>query len=117
VHDTVQAIPTHLRVADIDAAAELCGREWVALLGRGRTRAAALLRRFRPPTDLWRILRQIDDWADVDFALLRDAAAWFRDNDARRNASCSPFSTKENCARWMSSPTPSAMSADPPSAT
>jgi hypothetical protein len=82
VHGTVQAIPTHLRVADIGAAARLSGREWVARLAHGRTRAAALLERFMPPADLPRMLREVDDWADVDFALLCDAASWFRDNDA-----------------------------------
>jgi hypothetical protein len=81
VHDTVQAIPTHLRVADIDAAARLSGQEWVARLARGRTRAAALLHLFIPPADLPRMLREVDSWTDVDFALLCDAAAWFRDND------------------------------------
>ena len=82
VHGTVQAIPTHLRVADIDAAARLSGQEWTARLARGRTRAAALLDQFMPPPDLPRMLRETGDWADVDFALLGDAAAWFRDNDA-----------------------------------
>ncbi len=82
VHGTVQAIPTHLLVTDIDDAAGLSGREWVARLARGRARAAALLKRFVPPPDLPRMLREVDSWADVDFALLCDAAAWFRDNDA-----------------------------------
>jgi len=82
VHGTMQAIPTRLKVTDIDAAAELSGREWVARLARGRARAATLLERFTPPPHLPRMLREVDDWADVDFALLCDAAAWFRDNDA-----------------------------------
>ncbi|HEV2370620.1 MAG TPA: Wadjet anti-phage system protein JetD domain-containing protein [Streptosporangiaceae bacterium] len=81
VHGTVQAIPTHLRVTDIDAAASLSGREWVERLARGSSRAAALLEQFLPP-DLPRMLREVDDWGDVDFALLGEAAAWFRDNDA-----------------------------------
>jgi len=82
VHGTVQAIPTHLRVADIDAAAGLSGREWVARLARGRTRAAALVKWFMPTSGLPRMLREVDDWTDVDFGLLCDAATWFRDNDA-----------------------------------
>src|SRR5215472_7086150 len=45
------------------------------------------------------------------------AAASSTRRSATANASCSPFPTKEDCARWMSSPTPSAMSAEPPSAT
>jgi hypothetical protein len=82
VHGTVQAIPTRLRVTDIDAAAGLIGREWVARLARGRIRAAELIERFTPEAALPRILQDVDGWADVDFALLCDAAAWFRDNDA-----------------------------------
>ena len=82
VHGTVQAIATHLRVADIDAAAGLSGPEWAARLARARTRGAALVERFMPVADLPRMLREVVDWADVDFALLCDAAGWFRDNDA-----------------------------------
>jgi hypothetical protein len=82
VHGTAQDIPTHLRVAHVDAAAQLSGREWPARLARGRARVAAVLERFAPPPRLARVLREIGDWADVDFALLCDAAAWFRDNDA-----------------------------------
>jgi hypothetical protein len=82
VHGTVQAIPTHLRVADIDAAAVLSGREWSARLDRGRIRAAMLLELLLPRADLPRMLRDIDDWSDVDFAVLCDAATWFRNNDA-----------------------------------
>lgn len=82
VHGTIQAFPTHLRVADIDAAAGISGREWAARLARGRTRAATLFERFMPASDLPRMLREVDNWTDVDFALLCDAAAWFRGNDA-----------------------------------
>lgn len=82
IHGTVQTIPTHLRVGDVDAAAALCRRDWGTRLARGRTRAATLVEHFTPSVDLPRMLREIDDWADVDFALLCDAAAWFRDHDA-----------------------------------
>ena len=82
VHGTVQALPTRLRVGDINAAARLSGREWTTRLARGRIRAAALVKRFMLPPDLPRMLREVDEWADVDFALLCEAAAWIRDNDA-----------------------------------
>jgi hypothetical protein len=82
VHGTVQAIPTHLRVADIDAAAALAGREWITRLDRSRKRAALLGRRFGSLADLPRLLREVDAWTEVDFELLCDAAAWFRDEDA-----------------------------------
>src|SRR6266705_2324212 len=45
------------------------------------------------------------------------AAASSTRRSATANASCSPCSTTEDCARWMSWPAPSAMSADPPPAT
>ena len=60
VHGTVQAIATHLRVADIDAAAGLSGPEWAARLARARTRGAALVERFMPVADLPRMLREVD---------------------------------------------------------
>ncbi|WP_250282328.1 Wadjet anti-phage system protein JetD domain-containing protein [Frankia sp. CiP1_Cm_nod2] len=82
VHGTVQAIPTHLRVENIDAAVALCGHDWTTRLARGRSRAATLVERFGPPADLPRMLREVDDWTDTDFALLCDAAEWFRNNDA-----------------------------------
>lgn len=82
IHSTVQTIPTHLRIADVDAAATLCGRDWVTRLARGRTRATTLVEQFAPSADLPRMLRQTDDWTDVDFMLLCNAAAWFRDHDA-----------------------------------
>jgi hypothetical protein len=82
VHGTAQDIPTHLQVAHADAAAEISGREWVARLVRARARAAAILGRFAPPANLPHALREVSDWADVDFALLCDAAAWFCDHDA-----------------------------------
>jgi hypothetical protein len=82
VHGTVQAIPTHLRVTDVAAAAVLAGRDWTARLHRSRERATAFAERFGLPADLPRLLREVDAWTDVDFALLCDAAAWFRDHDA-----------------------------------
>ncbi len=82
VHSTIQAIPTHLRVQDVEAAAALCGHDWTTRLARGRNRAATLVERFGSQEDLPRMLREVDDWTDVDFALLCDAAAWFRDHDA-----------------------------------
>ena len=83
VHGTQQAIPTHLHVASIDAAAQIAGREWTDRLARGRARAAAVAARFAPSLPgLPRILSTVADWSEVDFALLCQAAAWFRDNDA-----------------------------------
>lgn len=83
VHGTQQVIPTHLYVASIDAAAQIAGREWTARLARGRARAAALAEPFAsPPPGLPRILNAVVDWTNIDFALLCQAAAWFRENDA-----------------------------------
>lgn len=82
VHGTTQNIPTHLRVADVDAAAALCGHDWTTRLARGRSRACTLVERFGALPDLPRLLRDVDTWTDTDFTLLCDAAAWFRDHDA-----------------------------------
>jgi hypothetical protein len=82
VHRTAQPVPTHLRVADVDVAAVLCGGDWSARLARARSRAATLVRQFGAPPGLPRMLREIGDWTDTDFELLCTAAAWFRDHDA-----------------------------------
>ncbi|MFK4085017.1 Wadjet anti-phage system protein JetD domain-containing protein [Kribbella sp. NPDC020789] len=77
VYTTTQDIPSHLEVADIDAAAAICGDEWPERLARGRNRLALALARFphldRP--DLF--LRRADTSTDLDFDLLLTAAAWF----------------------------------------
>ena len=82
VHGTVQVVPTHLRVPDADTAAAIAGSEWTARLARARGRAVEMRERFGLPRDLPGLLREVDDWTDVDFALLCDAAAWFRAHDA-----------------------------------
>lgn len=81
VHRTIQPIPTHLRIADVDAGTALAGAEWVERLERARIRAATLQDRFAPQPDLPRLLREVDTWSDVDFELLCDAATWFVDHD------------------------------------
>jgi hypothetical protein len=82
VNRTRQSIPTHLRLADADAAARLCGDEWTGRLTRGRHRAETLVAHFGPRPHLPRLLRTVDGWSDLDFALLIQAGAWFRDHDA-----------------------------------
>jgi hypothetical protein len=82
VHGTTQRIPTHVTVATIDDAARLCGPEWKSRLERGRARAAALTERFGPVSDLPRILREIDNYTDVDFELLCVTAQWFGEHSA-----------------------------------
>ena len=82
VHGTTQRMPTHLAVASADAAALLCGPEWVRTLNRGRARAAELSRRFPGLQDLAGMTRKVDRYGDADFELLCAAGEWFACNSA-----------------------------------
>ena len=82
VHGTKQRIPTHLNVPSADAAARLCGPEWVQRLERGRFRSAELERRFPGVPDLARLVRNADGYSAVDFGLLCAAADWFSRHSA-----------------------------------
>lgn len=77
VMGTTQNIPTHITVAEIDAAASLCGPSWTARLHRGRNRLTTL-RGHGFAGDLARIVRDIDGYSDLDFHLLCSTADWFR---------------------------------------
>ncbi|MGH3758612.1 Wadjet anti-phage system protein JetD domain-containing protein [Actinophytocola sp.] len=82
VYTTTQDIPTHVEVADLDAAATLAGGGEITQLTRARERLQLVGSRFPQVLDLARLIRATDDYLDVDFALLLTAAAWFRTNDA-----------------------------------
>ncbi len=82
VSGTTQLIPTHLNVASIDVAATICGPEWVERLRRGRERAAVLAKRYPTLSDVAAVVRKVDTYSPVDFALLCEAADWFTSNSA-----------------------------------
>jgi hypothetical protein len=82
VSGTTQLIPTHTDVASIDVAAAICGPEWVERLRRGRERAAVIADRYPKLPDVAAVVRQVDSFSPVDFALLCEAADWFSSNSA-----------------------------------
>ena len=82
VHGTTQPIPTHATVATVDAAATLCGPDWVARVARGRSRLATLAARFPHVPDPAAVVRTADGYTDTDFQLLCHAADWFTSHDA-----------------------------------
>lgn len=82
VSGTVQAIPTHVTVTDLDTAVSLLGAEWALRIPRGRVRAAALAARFPHVIDPGKVLRAVDGYTDTDFDLLCLAADWFRTHTA-----------------------------------
>ncbi len=75
-------VPTHLLVASIEQAAAIVGNGWQHRMARGRDRLAVLLDR-RPTLDqatASRVLRLVDGYADIDFALLLRVVDWYRAN-------------------------------------
>lgn len=76
-----RAIPTHMSIPDIDAAAEVTDSDWPRLLVDARRRARILHKEF-PTTLTSGLLRSACVLSDVDFDLARAAANWFRQHDA-----------------------------------
>ena len=79
---TRQVVPTHVLVASIEQAAAIVGNGWQHRMARGRDRLAVLLDR-RPTLDqatASRVLRLVDGYADIDFALLLGVVDWYRAN-------------------------------------
>ncbi len=77
---TRQVVPTHVLVTSVDQAAAIVGSGWQERLARGRDRLAVLLDRSRTlnQADAGRVLRLVDGYADVDFALLLRVMEWYR---------------------------------------
>lgn len=82
VHSTLQDIPTHATIPDLDNAALLTGRHWTRRLDRNRERLTTLHSRFPTLADPSRLLRGTDAYTDLDFDLLLTVADWFTHNDA-----------------------------------
>jgi hypothetical protein len=82
VKGTVQELPTHVVVPDIDTAARLAGTPWPDRLRRARQRAAVLTGQYRHLLAPARTLTAVDALSDVNFDLLRRAADWFASHDA-----------------------------------
>lgn len=82
VYTTVQDIPTHLEIADIDEAAALVGNGWTSKLDRARIRLELVRARFPLPENLPSLIRSIVQYTEADFELLGTVTDWFRSNDA-----------------------------------
>lgn len=82
VHGTEQELPTHVAVADIDAAATVCGGDWPQRLDRARQRHEILRERYRHAAVKSSVVRAVEALSDLDFDLLCRAADWFAVNDA-----------------------------------
>ncbi len=82
VKGTIQPIPTHVTVADIDTAARLAGKEWIDRLKRGRTRGGVLAARYPGCDKIAKAVRLVDSWSDVDFELLQTVSDWFTTHTA-----------------------------------
>lgn len=80
VHGTIQPIPTHVIVHDIDLAARIGGKQWTDRVARGRDRAATLSAHFPDCTAVAKVVRLADDWSEVDFDLLVTVASWWSTN-------------------------------------
>ncbi|MFF0270009.1 Wadjet anti-phage system protein JetD domain-containing protein [Kribbella sp. NPDC004536] len=77
VYTTLQDIPRHIEVADIDAAATIAGGEWPTRLARGRDRLARLRLRFPLLHGPDQLIRRADSCSNGDFELLLTVAEWF----------------------------------------
>lgn len=75
-----QPLPTHLRIANVDAAAALAGAGWPDLLSRGRTRSAQVTSQFPELADPPAFIRASKALPDHDFAALLQTGQWFRDH-------------------------------------
>lgn len=81
VGGATRAIPTRISIPDIDTAAAVTDYGWTRHLGDARCRAGILHDEF-PTTLTSGVLRSACALSDVDFDLAREAAKWFRHNDA-----------------------------------
>jgi hypothetical protein len=79
VNGTIQSIPTHLMINDLDTAVRLIGGDWERRLERGRAHAALLERRFPGVAAIASVVRAVDRYSDADFDLLTSTARWFRE--------------------------------------
>ena len=79
VNGSIQSIPTHLMINDLDTAVRLVGGEWERRLVRGRAHAALLESRFPGVAGIASVVRAVDRYSDTDFDLLTSTARWFRE--------------------------------------
>lgn len=83
VQGTLQSIPTHVAIPDLDTAVGLLEPEWGQRIQLGRSRLSVLRSRFPDVTDLPKVVRAVAGYSETDFDLLCSASTWFRHNSGR----------------------------------
>jgi hypothetical protein len=83
VQGTIQSIPTHVTIPDLDAAVSLLEPEWRQRIQLGRDRLSVLRRRFPDVPELAKVVRAVAAYSATDFDLLCSASTWFRYNSGR----------------------------------
>lgn len=87
---TRQAVPTHVRVRNIDHAAAIVRGAWPDRLARGRDRLIVLRDRFQHVAEVDRLLRLVDTYTETDFGLLVTVADWYREDPTRAGLGVTP---------------------------
>lgn len=83
VQGTIQSIPTHVTIPNLDTAISLLEPEWGQRIQLGRDRLSMLRSRFPDVPDLPKVVRAVAGYSETDFDLLCSASTWFRHNSAR----------------------------------
>jgi hypothetical protein len=83
VQGTIQSLPTHVILPDLDTAVSLLEPEWGRRIQLGRDRLSALRRQFPDVADLPKVVRAVASYSPTDFDLLCSASMWFRYNSSR----------------------------------
>lgn len=80
---TRQSLPTHARIESIDHAAAIVGECWPERLSRSRERLTTLQSAYPELDDPARLLRLVDGYSQLDFALLLTVSDWYLHDPTR----------------------------------
>jgi len=104
---TRQTVPTHVRVDSISHAAAIVGAGWPDRLARGRDRLTVLTENYPGLQDASRLVRLVDSYSTVDFALLQTVADWYLEDPTRaRNLTPRQVPIPGLHAKWLQSHLP-----------
>lgn len=104
---TRQTVPTHVRVDSISHAAAIVGAGWPDRLARGRDRLTVLTDNYPSLQDASRLVRLVDSYSTVDFALLLMVAEWYLEDPTRaRNLTPRQVPIPGLHAKWLQSHLP-----------
>ncbi len=101
---TRQAVPTHVVVESADRAAAIAGVGWQDRLTRGRYRLRLLAERYPDLPEPTLLVRRVDSYSEVDFALLLTVAEWYLEDPERaRNLTPRQVPIPGLHAKWLQS--------------